>query len=378
MGRARAVLAAVLVVAACGMVEGQAGATGTTYYLNQATGSDANSGTSTSAPWETIDHAVSQLACGDTLVVYGTEAHPYVPAGSPPVLTWAPPSTCTATSPITIRAAATKDPTISGRVVLKNPKHVTFDDIDVRWNQADTSTDHMVVVRGGTGWTWQNSELYESEGFANLLVAPCTSTTCGGVTNVPVDWTVSDNCIHTNNSNDTDPDRNRSHLVYVGAIAGSTGGAITGNILFSTDQGHGIKLDGPNGVDSPTGVTVAYNTIDDVNAGTVSSPKGHGLIVGNDAEDNVFDHNLVTNSLGSGALRSFEIDSQAIADTNTLSDTAYYRTSAANNRLQRSDGSYAIPVSGSYTGADPWSATTTGSCAGYTPTSAYAAYGARA
>ena len=78
-----------------------------TYYLND-TGSNANAGTSTGAPWLTWAHAFSNSVCGDTLVVMdGT----YTPAkNGNPVLT----KTCTASTVYTVRAQNQRVALISG------------------------------------------------------------------------------------------------------------------------------------------------------------------------------------------------------------------------------------------------------------------------
>lgn len=329
-------------------------------------GSDAADGLAPATAWRTFAFALPRLACGTTLVVGGDHSTPYVPAGTVPTLGYVATTAQLACGPsngITITAAPGADPLVKGLVRLNRARYWTIDNIDVTWHSGPY-TEHMVKLQGGVGWTWRNSELWGADSFAVLLVAPYPTTG-----EVPSGWTVSGNCVHHNvASHDPDPDNNRSHLIYVGAIDGGDGGRITRNVVFGAVAGHGIKLDSGSGVHAPSGVTVDHNTVADV--------AYHPVLIGNDAHDNALDGNLLVHGAVAGAVRLYSPDSAASSASNTISDTGYWRA-GADTRLYVSDA-FGLTDRGGHAAVDPMF-DAVGSCAGYHPTNPAAlAYGAYA
>ncbi|RNL77625.1 DUF1565 domain-containing protein [Nocardioides marmorisolisilvae] len=99
-----------LVVAMLIFIPDPASATGTNYYVSDATGSDTNAGNSTSAPFKTIQKAASVAVAGDTVnVMAGTYRETVTPTNSG-----------TATNPITFQKYNNDDVTISGLDVVSS------------------------------------------------------------------------------------------------------------------------------------------------------------------------------------------------------------------------------------------------------------------
>jgi hypothetical protein len=160
-------------------------------------------------------------------------------------------SHCTAGAPITVQAVAGQDPVIEGLLWLHSPSYWTINDIDVTWNPANTSDEHMVKMEGGVGWHYINSELWGAHSYAALLISDDNGVS-------PVTWTVADNCIHdTYQSNST----NQDQLIYANPGLGGSGGVVTRNLLFNATNGQGLKLGGPSsGSGGADYISVTYNT----------------------------------------------------------------------------------------------------------------------
>lgn len=287
-------------------------AVGVTRYLSP-TGVDAGACTASGAPCRTFAYVLPRLACGDTLLVAGTHASPYVPNGSPPTLSYTartsnPIQICSSSNPITVRAQPGADPVIKGLVRLSAMTWWVWDNVDVQWHSGGY-TAHMLKLNGGNSWTWKNSEIWGARSFANLLIAKSSSG------QVPSNFRVEGNCIHDNLADqDPDPSNNRSHNIYVGEIAGSRGGVITRNIIYRAIAGQGIKLASGSGVGSPTGVTVSYNTIHD------SSQQA--ILIGTDAADNLLDRNLLVKTGQPFAVRGYDLSPSG--GSNTIQATGYW------------------------------------------------------
>lgn len=120
-------------------------ATGTTYYVDSVAGSDTAAGTSTGAPWRSLDRVNSaRFAPGDSVLFRG---------GS----TWTGALTLsssgTTTAPITIGAYGTGRPRIDGNATVTNTVAVTnahdviIEGLEVT-NSADLTTSHTTIRRG--------------------------------------------------------------------------------------------------------------------------------------------------------------------------------------------------------------------------------------
>ena len=210
---------------------------GNTYYVGP-TGSDLNVGTIDS-PFRTVAHGLRTVRAGDTVVLRGGD---YVEDFD------IDPADGTATDRITVRAYAGERPVIHGLIRLRDADYMTLDGINVTWNTGRYDQ-HMVSMSGGTGWIWQNSELWGARGFANLLI--------GGA---PSNWTVRRNAIHDTYGGEENV--NRSHNIYANTGLAAGSGLIERNLLFNADHGANLKLAGPGGgVGGAANVTVRYNTL---------------------------------------------------------------------------------------------------------------------
>lgn len=205
-------------------------------------GSDSSPGTY-SEPWRSVAKGLMSLQPGETLYLRGGTYEEEIK--NPPIRAG------TSTSPIRVLAYPGETPVIRGLLWVKGASYWTFDGINVTWGSA-SSTEHMVKLVDGVGWTYKNAEIWGARSYGALYIA---STTSGE----PSGWRVSENCIH-----DTYPsnDPNQDQLIYANPGLGASGGLITRNVLFNATNGMGVKLGGPS-EDSggSSNVTVSYNTI---------------------------------------------------------------------------------------------------------------------
>src|SRR4051794_19955776 len=139
-------------------IAGSAGAASSTYYVSPS-GSDSGPG-SISAPWRTVAKGLTSLRAGDTLYIRGGT---YVENIQSPTI-----STGTATARIVVANYPGERPVIQGLLWLQRPSYWTLDGINVTWNSANPSTDHMVKMINGVGWTVKNSEIWGAHSYAGL------------------------------------------------------------------------------------------------------------------------------------------------------------------------------------------------------------------
>jgi len=243
-----------------------AGAASSTYYVSPS-GSDSGPGT-LSSPWRTVAKALATLRAGDTLYVRGGT---YVESIKSIKI-----SQGTATAPIRVANYPGERPVIQGLLWLQRPSYWTLDGINVTWDSANVSTDHMVKMINGVGWTIKNSEIWGAHSYAGLLVA-------GTVTGEPANWTVSSNCIH-----DTYPSNNpnQDQLIYANTDMTAGAGLIERNILFNATNGMGVKLGGADvNVGGAVYVTMRNNTIYNTSQNSLVSWRSHD----NAISGNIFD-----------------------------------------------------------------------------------------
>lgn len=217
--------------------------TGATYFVS-ADGSDSNPG-SLAAPWRTVVKGLTSLLAGDWLYlrsgVYAERIQtPGIQVGTP-------------SRPILVAAYPGERPVIKGLLWMHGPSYWTFDGVNVTWDpNTGSSSEHMVKMIGGMGWTFKNAEVWGARSFAAILIADATDGSPSG-------WSLSGNCVHdTYPSNDTSQD----HLIYVNSGVNAGRGTIEHNLLFRASNGSGIKLGGASATSGgAANVTVAYNTI---------------------------------------------------------------------------------------------------------------------
>jgi hypothetical protein len=318
-----------------------------THYLSPS-GTDA--GNCSASPCRTFSYALSSAAlpCGQRLLVSGSHATPYVEN-----ITTLSISHCTAGAPITVQAASGQDPVIEGLLWLHSPSYWTINDIDVTWNPANTSDEHMVKMEGGVGWHYINSELWGAHSYAALLISDDNGVS-------PVTWTVADNCIHdTYQSNST----NQDQLIYANPGLGGSGGVITRNLLFNATNGQGIKLGGPSsGSGGADYMSVTYNTVYNTSQGMLVNWQSHDNTISRNIIDKV---NLSLSSVY-GDIRGYDVSGlRNVASNNVGYEAASLIYNDPGYVGVQDGGGNIFPLS------PQWGST--GSCSGFHPLNATAA-----
>lgn len=230
-------------------------------------GSDSHPGTE-ARPWATFDHALRQLAPGDTLYVRGgtyrelVSTTPYTPGR--------------AGAPITVRAYPGEQPVLRGRLAIRDAHHWVFHGIDVTADpDVHQPEEPLVKIMGGTGWVWRNAEVSGARAFAAVYV---------GVTHqgsAPAHWRVEGNCIH---STRTVHPPYQDHNIYVQNGRSSGPGTIERNVVFGAPNGNNIKVGGSGTSTSAGNVTIRYNTLHSAT---------QNVLVARDTPDVVIERNIV-------------------------------------------------------------------------------------
>jgi hypothetical protein len=298
-------------------------------------GNDANAGTAT-APMRTIKHALTTLRAGDTLVVRGGT---YVENVTGMTL-----ASGTSTAPITVQAYPGERPVVQGLLWVTNPNWWVFNGLNVTWNPANTASEHMVKLTGGSGWVFENAEVWGAHSYAGMLVA-----------GTPTNWRVTANCIHdTYPSNST----NQDHLIYANSGLTGSGGVIDHNLLFNATNGEAVKLAGPSSSSGGTNaVTVRNNTMYNT---------AQDMLIAWASTNNVVRDNLIGKTGGTyGAIRGYQLNGSGNVATHNY---AYSTRSVLLN-----DGGYAgvRDGGGNALGTDPQFDALT--CSGFHPRNSVAA-----
>jgi hypothetical protein len=263
-GRVRLGLALVLALSLLGalLVAGSGTARAATAYHVSPSGSDSAAGTA-AAPWKSLDAAMERLGPGDTLVVHGGTYAERVNVSAQPG---------TAAAPVHVQAAPGERPVVRGLLWLKGASYWTLDGINVTWDPASSSSEHMVKMTGGEGWRITGAEIWGAHSYAGVLVA-----------GTPSRWKLDHLYVHdTYASNGT----NQDHLVYVNA--GTGGGVIERSVFARSANGRGIKIGPSSSSGAATGnVVVRYNTFQD-NTGPSNIQLSYSA-TGNQIYRNIFD-----------------------------------------------------------------------------------------
>jgi uncharacterized protein YjdB len=286
-----------------------------TYYVSPL-GSDANPGTA-ALPWKSLTYALPRLRAGNTLYLRGgtyqeNVMNPSIQPGQP-------------ASRITVAAYPGERPVIVGLLWLSKASYWTLDGVNVTWNSANVSTQHMVKMTNGTDWVYENSELWGAHSFANLLVV-------GTVAGEPANWIVRQNCVHdTYASNATSQDHNM--YVNTGITAGA--GLLERNIIFNAPNGENVKLgygrSSPQPGDGTANVTVRYTTM-------YRSLKP--MLVSEESHSNTIERNIIYNSGSSTkyAFRAWKLTGAS----NVFRNNVFYGFTS----LQYADPGYALLTDG--------------------------------
>ena len=207
--------------------------TTTTTSTAPTTTSTTTSSTSCDAsvsPGQSLGSAMGRIGSGQTLCVHGGTYTENIATGI--------------ASGAKVVAYPGERPVVVGLMWLSGLSNVTIDGINVTWNSANGSSNHMVKFSGGSGWTFKNSEVWGAHSYAGILVS-------SGASN----FKMQNLYVHdTYKSNDT----NQDHLIYVN---GANGGIIERSLFANSPNGRGIKLGPPSGgTGGPGNIIIRYNT----------------------------------------------------------------------------------------------------------------------
>jgi hypothetical protein len=192
-------------------------------------------------PWRTLRRALPSMRPDQTLYMRAGEYHEAL------VKVHVHPGT--KRRPITMMAYPGEHPVVHGLVWLRQPSYWQFSGINVTWDPAVRSgTRPMVKVTGGVGWSWRDSDIWGSQGSANMVIA-------GYRHKEPADWTLADNCIH-----DVRPSRliKRSSNLTVGNMQGGPG-SVTRNLIFNAPGPQNVVIGSAQG--GVRDVTFDFNTL---------------------------------------------------------------------------------------------------------------------
>jgi hypothetical protein len=268
------------------------------YYVSP-TGRDGAAGTR-SAPWRTLSYAFSRLRPGNTLEVRGGDYHERVSLK---------PTAAGPTARITVRAAAGERPVLHGLLWLGAPSYWTINGLNVTWGSGVSRSEAMVRLYGGTGWVFENAEVWGAHSVAGLMVNESKTGTAAPLGQ----WTLRGLCVH-----DTYPSNgvNQDHNLYVDDMSRSRAahGVIERSIFYDAPNGNNIKL-GPGSDDGgPHHVTVRYSSMYNANRNISVSKEAHDItltrnLLVNAHEANIFGYMLAgsrvtaTDNLGWAAPR---------------------------------------------------------------------------
>jgi hypothetical protein len=272
-------------------------------------GRDGGEGTR-AAPWRTLAYAFSRLRPGDTLEVRGGDYYERVSLK---------PAAGTVTSRITVRAAAGERPVLHGLLWLGAPSYWTISGVNVTWGSANSSSEALVRLYGGTGWVFENAEVWGARSVAGLMVNESKTNSVAPLGT----WALRGLCVHdTVPSNGT----NQDHNVYVDDMSRyspAARGVIEHSIFFGAPNGNNVKL-GPGGdVGGPHHVTVRFSSMYDANRNISVSKEAHDITLTRNLlvrakEANIFGYML------SGA-RNTANDNLGWAAPRVVGNTAGYR-----------------------------------------------------
>ena len=180
---------------------------------------------------------------------------------------------------------------IEGLLWLRDADHWHFRGINVTWSEENENTQHMVKFTNGTGWSFEDAEVWDARSFAAILVV-------GTERGQPSDWRVAGNCVHdTHRSNG----KNEDHLLYLNTGLEAGPGVVENNVLFGAENGTGVKLGGSsrrNG--GAASVTVRNNTIHDA---------AQGVMVAWGSHSNRLERNLLTKAgRNYGLIRAYQLE----------------------------------------------------------------------
>ena len=198
---------------------------------------------SQAAPFRTINQGILAVRAGETLMIKGGEYREHVNPG------YRMPRG-TSTARITMINAPGERVVVRGRLILTDLDYWTISGINVTWDNErnGSSVEHMIILNGGVGWEWRDSEIWGARAYSAILV-----------TKNPRSFALRNLYVHdTYPTNDT----NQDHLIY--CACGTGGGVIERNLLVGSANGRAVKLGTASSSGEPiANVVVRYNTMVD-------------------------------------------------------------------------------------------------------------------
>jgi hypothetical protein len=291
------------------------------YYVSPS-GRDGAAGTR-GAPWRTLTYALSRLRAGNTLEVRGGDYYERISLK---------PSAGTASRRITVRAAAGERPVLHGIFWLGAPSYWTISGLNVTWSSGTSRSEAMVRLYGGTGWVFENAEVWGAHSVAGLMVNESFN---GSVAPLGA-WTLRGLCVHdTHPSNGT----NQDHNVYVDDMSKyspAAHGVIERSIFYGAPNGNNIKLGPGDDTGGPHHVTVRYSSFYDANRNISVSKQSHDIAITRNllvdaSEANIFGYRLV------GA-NNTATDNVGWAAPRVLGNSSGYRTIAGARNVSMNPG----------------------------------------
>lgn len=251
---------------------------GTVYYVS-TTGSDSNSGSS-SSPWATLQHAENQASAGSTIIVEnGTyqEADSWLNGGS-------------AGSPITVEAqtkwqaiiapTAAQEAANSDGVIYVNVSYVTVLGLNIKGDSGGNATEGIKFQYNYDGPTLVGGIIKDSQ-ISSIGLANCGggSPILDGQSNTVID----SNLIYNYGYNSA------SCNLYEGIyINNGSGAIITNNVIGDSPDETGISLNFETATTGfPVNVTIANNTIFNTGGNGIYINCTGGVCSGNFVNNNI-------------------------------------------------------------------------------------------
>lgn len=197
-------------------------------------GDDRNVG-SLSSPVRTLRRGLAMVRPGSTLLVRGGTYRERIHD-----VNLAPGR---AEAPIRVKAYPGERVVVKGLLWLHDADFWSIEGINVTWDaERNGSSEHMVKLDGGSGWSFTGAEVWGARSYAAILVT-------GGASN----WRLAGLRVH-----DTAGvhEANQDHLIYLNGPVSN--GVVERSLLYGSPNGRAIKLSG-----TARGTIIRFNTMAD-------------------------------------------------------------------------------------------------------------------
>lgn len=191
------------------------------------------------APGASLAQALESLEPGDTLVLRGGVYRER--------LTDLDVRAGTAGAPITVTAYPGETPVLEGALWLRDADYWNIAGLNVTWDPATgRSSDHLVKLDGGRGWSFTDAEVWGSRGYSAILVSGDAA-----------DWKLARLHVHDTHATHS---RNQDNLIMVAGNARA--GSIHNNVLHDSPNGRAIAVGSAREwEEDPHNIVIRYNTM---------------------------------------------------------------------------------------------------------------------